>query len=617
MSLKQASLKLAAAGSDDILVRDELTADVLAKSQQVAIEADNAQMAVMLRLEEILMQIADNVYNIAGKIGAQMTSLQTVRDFMVMDRQLESRQDSQEELRAIEEDREEGREAVDPKTQEKMSYLEQFFKQLNGILRVFTALLIPIGIGAFLRLREWVSENFGEMARTLMDIGTVIGGFLLVFRKLVVSIFTKVSAVAGALFKSLDKVLPALKGALGLLGRIVSKIALPLTLLVGMWEAVTAAIEGYEKGGITGAIREGLAGLAGSLIGWIGDLAGWAFGNVVQMLGFEDLGQSIKDFDFTALVKDTVGQLYDFVSGYLTSWVSAVGDAFDQLLQGNAIGAILSIVSSPFKGLYDGLANALKVDPAAMMKESFLQLAPPGSLLDWVIPDAVYRSMGVDPETGDRLPPEPKVSMKEVAREMFIKYAPVRGYLDYLIPDRVYRSLGIDPETGGIIDDLPESITAEEADRIMRSAADQPLVDASRLEPVFVDPSSVRPGAGASEAYITRVIEQASRTSSAGQDPLVIKSNQFDDWMAVGNTTPASLVDPQNVVVAGSPTMTISNRMVAASEIAQASRNAPARQTMQAGSSVVNAPVVNSVNNQTALMGPLTAVGNQFGVGLF
>jgi hypothetical protein len=63
--------------------------------------------------------------------------------------------------------------------------------------------------------------------------------------------------------------------------------------------------------------------------------------------------------------------------------------------------------------------------------------------------------------------------------------------------------------------------------------------------------------------------------------------------------------------------MTISNRMVAASEIAQASRNAPARQTMQAGSSVVNAPVVNSVNNQTALMGPLTAVGNQFGVGLF
>lgn len=616
MSLSQVSVKLAAASSDDIVVRDEAAVDVLAKTQQVAIESHNVQFDILLRMEEILMQIADNVYNIAGKIGAQVTSLQTVRDYMVMDRQLEAKQDSQEELAAIEQSREEEQDELDPKKSEKMSYLEQFFKQLNGILRVFTALLVPMAVGAFLRLREWVSENFGDMAKKIMDIGTVIAGVLLIFRKAVFSLFSKVATLTTAIVKNLDKVLPAIRGALGVLGRIASKIALPLTIAMGLWDAITSAMEGYEKNGITGAIREGLAGLTAGLIGWVGDLGAWAIGSLMQMVGMEDLGSAVKEFDFTGFVRDTVGQMYDFVTGYLTSWKESMGAAFDQLLSGNLIGSIMAVVASPFKGLYDGLTEALKVDPAQMMKQTFLELAPPGSLLDWVIPDAAYRALGVDPETGDPLPPAPKSTMKEVARELFLKYAPVGGYLDYVIPDSVYRALGIDPSSGEIIQDLPQSIDAITAAQMMQTTGQ--MVEASTLEPVFVEPSSVRPG---EKSRVDRILErsveraessiygQQPNLSIIGADPLQVMAIP----QAPGALSEASTLMPS----AANQTAVVSSRMVTASEVVAAARSRPAQAAVAGGSMSIAAPVMNTVNNQTALMGPLTAVGNQFGVGLF
>ena len=185
-----------------------------------------------------------------------------------------------------------------------------------------------------------------------------IGGFLAKFSP----IFTKIGNIfgkSGTLSKifgkggSIAKFLPSL-------GRVLSKVAFPLTIAFGVFKGIVESIKGYKEGGIMGAI-EGF--FIGMFDGLIGDTLGLIGGLVEKLSGIFGLG------DFGKMFNDSLANITDGIKGVFTG----VFDAAKALFSGDtdafkeALGKIWESIKTTFTGDGEGggllgiLLNALKL----------------------------------------------------------------------------------------------------------------------------------------------------------------------------------------------------------------------------------------------------------------
>jgi hypothetical protein len=142
------------------------------------------------------------------------------------------------------------------------------------------------------------------------------------------------------------------------LTKFLGKIAIPLTIIIGLWDTITGAIAGYKTEGITGAIKGGISGLLNSLVGSILDLIKDAASWVIGALGFKDAAAMLDSFSFSKLISDGVTAIVDTVSyffEYLASEfsVSKFIDAFDNF----GILGIVSIISGGILDMMKGAAS--------------------------------------------------------------------------------------------------------------------------------------------------------------------------------------------------------------------------------------------------------------------
>lgn len=143
------------------------------------------------------------------------------------------------------------------------------------------------------------SKPFVSVVEFFKDVGTKIA-----------SIFNSVKSYLDDFFKIFKAVMP-----------IFEKIAIPLTVILAIWDTVKGAIEGFEKEGIVGAIKGAITGLFNSLIGGLLDLIKGAISWIAGALGFTAVEKALDSFSFQDLFKKVIDSIFGFVTS-ITDWVS-------------------------------------------------------------------------------------------------------------------------------------------------------------------------------------------------------------------------------------------------------------------------------------------------------
>ena len=245
-------------------------------------------------------------------------------------------------------------------------YVGKFFPKLKKIL-----FNIEVTFTLGMEMIKQAFGNFVQKALKVFDnVKDFIGGFMNKimnsnFMKSVVGIFTKVvdgvkaffapiqdafkvleettSPISKAIsfvkdkFSAFAKFFDFLSDQMSLFGKIfgavskiVSKIALPLTVIMTIWDVVKGAIEGFEKEGIVGAISGAIKGLISSLITAPLDMLKDAVSWILDVFGFDNASKMLDSFSFDDLMKSFVDAVFHPIDT-IKSMFEGVLDFFDKL----------------------------------------------------------------------------------------------------------------------------------------------------------------------------------------------------------------------------------------------------------------------------------------------
>jgi hypothetical protein len=96
----------------------------------------------------------------------------------------------------------------------------------------------------------------------------------------------------------------------GVVSKIVAKIAYPLTIIMGLWDSVKGAMEGYEKEGIFGAIQGGITGLINGVFMSFFDLIKDGISWILGAIGFDDAEKFLDSFTFSDLFTSLMDKIF-------------------------------------------------------------------------------------------------------------------------------------------------------------------------------------------------------------------------------------------------------------------------------------------------------------------
>lgn len=159
-------------------------------------------------------------------------------------------------------------------------------KTIEGIKTAVSNFFQPIKEGW-----KMIEEGSQAVKKGVSWIDDIVGGFK--------SFFGTVSSFSGSFVK-------VFKGAM----KIFEKLALPLTVIMTIWDTVKGAIEGFEKEGVVGAIKGAITGLINSLIMAPLDMLKSAVSWIVGAFGFENAEKFLDSFSFEDLFKQFVDAIF-------------------------------------------------------------------------------------------------------------------------------------------------------------------------------------------------------------------------------------------------------------------------------------------------------------------
>jgi hypothetical protein len=96
----------------------------------------------------------------------------------------------------------------------------------------------------------------------------------------------------------------------GVVSKIVAKIAYPLTIIMGLWDSVKGAMEGYEKEGILGAIQGGITGLINGVFMSFFDLIKDGISWILGAIGFDNAEKFLDSFTFSDLFTSLMDKIF-------------------------------------------------------------------------------------------------------------------------------------------------------------------------------------------------------------------------------------------------------------------------------------------------------------------
>ena len=133
------------------------------------------------------------------------------------------------------------------------------------------------------------------------------------------------------------------------IGRVVGKLFLPLTIIMGIFDGYQGFMDEFEKegsilDGIRGAVTGIVDGFVGGLVRLVTDVIGW----MLEKLGLKHLATVITDFgnDITASFSTAVGGMVDFVTGIFSLDLERITKGLKNLVGGTA-DFLFTLVTTP------------------------------------------------------------------------------------------------------------------------------------------------------------------------------------------------------------------------------------------------------------------------------
>ena len=190
-------------------------------------------------------------------------------------------------------------------------------------------------------------------------------------------IFSKIGGFFGQIGTFLSEAWAAIKGKfpmlskIGSIGRILGKLALPITAILGVFDAVKAGLEEFNVSGDIGkSIGEGFKGLVKSVVGAPLDLLKSVVSWIAGKLGFDGVESFLDSFSFSDLLGVFVQRIIDWGRGIFEKFFGTIYDVFTDISAGFAKG--------PLEGMLEILRGVLKTlvaSPLDMVKNTIASAA--------------------------------------------------------------------------------------------------------------------------------------------------------------------------------------------------------------------------------------------------
>ena len=153
------------------------------------------------------------------------------------------------------------------------------------------------------------------------------------------------------------------------LGKILGKIAIPIQIIMSIWDTVSGALDGWEKtegtffDKLIGAVKGGLTGLLNGLVGGLLDLLKGALSWVLEFFGAKDAAAWLDSFSFTDIITQVIDKAIDAIVGFfkdVASFPLTLVDSFKALMDGKmdwgdffktVLGGLVKAVLAPVNAL--------------------------------------------------------------------------------------------------------------------------------------------------------------------------------------------------------------------------------------------------------------------------
>lgn len=133
--------------------------------------------------------------------------------------------------------------------------------------------------------------------------------------------------------KSVMKVVKSITAIAFKVGRVFGRLFYPIKILMGVWDTVTGAIDGFKKysdkgflEGIVGGLFGGLSGLLVGLIGIPFDLLKDGISWIAGKLGFENFSEMLDSFSFSDMIANLFTAITDTIVGFIGNIKDSIAD---------------------------------------------------------------------------------------------------------------------------------------------------------------------------------------------------------------------------------------------------------------------------------------------------
>lgn len=253
--------------------------------------------------------------------------------------------------------------------------------RISGVFKNFK---LPMGLG----------DDIKKAGDSLKSIKNTIAGFATPFTKTAAqaSKLKNVVLMAISPFKLLGNFFKFFAAKFAPLGKVLGKLFLPVTIIMGIFDGIKGAISGAKEesgtagkfvGGLMGAISGILVGLVGMPLDLLKDLVSWIAGK----MGMDGASEFLDSFSFSAII----GGVFDVVKDFFMAIVDFFTDLFSEGPSA-AFGNLGTNINELFKKILRGILPDPSVEREWYNPIGFIQRA---------IPDGLYEYAGMDPKTGE------------------------------------------------------------------------------------------------------------------------------------------------------------------------------------------------------------------------
>ena len=226
-----------------------------------------------------------------------------------------------------------------------------------GTIAIFFGGSIFRGISAIVKTVKAIASGISKVGKVFVAVGKIMAETLAPVVDKIKSTFTKVGDILkkfGKTFITVGDESSKFSKFGSILKNVFKRIFFPITVIMGIFDAVKGALAGFEEGGIIGGIRGALIGLFDGMIGGAVNMLTGALAWILDKLGFDKAAEALAAFDITEYFTKFIDYIGNMISGAF-DWIKGVFAGID-IVGGltsmweayvSTVGSIMDIIFKP------------------------------------------------------------------------------------------------------------------------------------------------------------------------------------------------------------------------------------------------------------------------------